>query len=173
MDQRVRGSVINGYFKFIQKKWGKEGLNNCLSDLGLEDNIKDGKYYHGQITENILRWLSREKGMEYAAEAGKFVVQNLGILKWLVRFASIKTVANKFPENYSEVYTHGHVEVDTEQDHQIFIRLFDVNQIKESCSAWQGVCEGVLALSKTKGTVRKTKCQMKGDNCCEYTIELI
>ena len=172
MDKRVRGSVVNGYLGFIQKKWGKVGRGQCLEDIGLEDNLAAGRYYHSQISENILRWISREKGNEYIIEAGKFVVGNLGIIKWLVRFANFKTVANKFPSNYSEIYTHGRVEVDTEKDDKYILRLYEVNFIKESCLAWQGVCEGALEMTKTAGTVKKTKCRVDGDPCCEYSIFL-
>ena len=172
MERRVRGSVINGYMGYVKMKWGKEGLDQCLNGLGLEEGFEDGKYYHAQISENILRWISREKGDEDLIDVGKYVVKNLGILKWLVRFADVRTVAEKFPSNYSEIYTSGHVEIDTGNPDEILVKLFDVCYIKETCLSWQGVCEGALEMTKTAGTVKETKCRVDGDDYCEFTVTL-
>ncbi len=170
MERRVRGSVINAYLGFVEKKWGKMGLENCTTSLGIDKNLNDGHYYHDQVRENILRWISREKGEQYLEEAGSYVVQNLGILKWLVRFASPETIAKKFPKNYSEVYTFGRLEIDTSQENKIVVRLHDVSHIEETCMAWKGVCQGTLEATKTKGSVNKSKCQLKGNDHCEYVI---
>ena len=172
MSRRVRGSVMNAYLKFIKKKWGKSGLDKCLSDLGLKETFVDGQYYHSEIHENLLRWIHRVKGEEAVQQGGAFVIQNLGIISWVVRFASVRKVLNKFPVNYSEVYTFGHVEVDTSRDNVMFLRLYDVNHIEEACMAWMGVCKGGLAMTKTKGVVTETKCGRKGNEYCEYTFDL-
>ena len=173
MSRRVRGSVMNAYLKFVKKKWGKTGLDKCLSDMGLKGEFVDGEYYHSEIHENLLRWIHRTHGMEAVEAGGRFVIQNLGIISWVVRFASVKKVLNKFPVNYSEVYTFGHVEVDTSRDDVLYLRLYDVNHIEEACHAWLGVCKGGMKMTKTKGTVTETKCFRKGDDCCEYTFKLV
>ncbi len=172
MERRTRGSVMNAYLKFIKRKWGKEGLEQCLSDLGLDNMFKDGQYYHNEIHENLLRWISREKGLEYVEEGGKFVIQNLGIVAWMVRFANVKTIVKRFPKNYSEIYTFGRVEIEYPDEKHITLRFYEVNFIEEACTAWKGVCEGGLEMTKTKGIVKETKCRRKGDEYCEYAIEL-
>ncbi|MBA3046404.1 MAG: hypothetical protein KKH41_01525 [Candidatus Thermoplasmatota archaeon] len=170
MERKIRGSILNSYMAYVTKKWGKDGKRLCMSDIGLWGEFRDGNYYQDAIRENILRWMSREKGEEYLRECGKFIVSNLGILSWLVRFADPKTLASKFPKNFSEVYSYGRMETITDKDNEIIIRLFDVNRIKESCDVWHGVCEGALSVTKTPGTVEKTKCAVDGDECCEYRI---
>ena len=172
MERRVRGSILNSYMEFINKKWGKDGYNQCMSNLGLDETFKNGKYYQDEIRENILRWISREKGMEYTKECGKFIVGNLGILSWLVRFADVKTLAKKFPKNFSEVYAYGRVEAETNEENLIIIKIYDVNRIKESCNVWHGVCQGAVELTNTLAEVRKTKCAIDGDEYCEYTINI-
>jgi hypothetical protein len=171
MERKVRGSVLNSYLKFINKKWGKEGGEQCLRDITWEGRFVEGMYYPDEIREKILIWIRKEKGEEYIREAGNYVVKNLGLLSWIVRFANPKILAKKFPDNYNEVYSFGRVEVDTQEDNVIFIRLFDVNRIKESCLSWQGVCEGAMEITKAKGTVQKMKCQVDGDEYCEYRLE--
>jgi len=172
MERRVRGSILNSYLDFIKKKWGKDGYELCMNDLGFEENFKNGHYYRDEIRENILRWISREKGIEYCVECGKFIVSNLGILSWLVRFTDAKTLAKRFPKNFSEVYAYGNVEVDTDQENVIILRLYDVNRMKESCKVWLGVCQGATEMTNTVSEVRKTKCSVDGDEYCEYTINL-
>ena len=172
MERSVRGSILNTYMEFINKKWGKDGYNLCMDNLGLEEKFKNGKYYQDEIRENILRWISREKGMEYTTECGKFIVGNLGMLSWLVRFTDAKTLAKKFPKNFSEVYTHGRIETETNEENLIIIKIYDVNRIKESCNVWYGVCERAIEMTNTLAEVRKTKCSIDGDEYCEYTINI-
>jgi hypothetical protein len=170
MERKVRGSILNSYMGFVTKKWGKEGFRRCMCDIGLWGEFRDGNYYQDEIRENIIRWIAREKGEEYLRECGKFVVSNLGILSWLVRFSDPKTLANKFPKNFSEVYSYGRVETISDKENEITLRLYDLNRIKESCEIWFGVCEGALDMTKTRGTVKKTKCSTDGDKFCEYVI---
>jgi len=170
MERKVRGSILNSYMAFITKKWGKEGYRSCMSDIGLWGEFRDGNYYQDPIRENILRWIAREKGENYLRECGRFIISNLGILSWLVRFADIKSLANKFPKNFSEVYSYGKVEAIMDRDGEIILRLYDVNRIKESCEVWHGICEGALLVTKTKGKVEKTKCSVNKDPYCEYII---
>ncbi|MDG6220210.1 MAG: hypothetical protein QCI38_02015 [Candidatus Thermoplasmatota archaeon] len=172
MDKKCRGSVMNAYLKFIKHKWGKESLEKALADMGLEDFFKDGLYYDNEVRENILRWISREKGMEHVEEGGKFVVQNLGIISWLVRFANVRTILEKFPKNYSEVYNFGRLEADFGKEGELSVRLYGVNDIEESCNAWLGVCKGTLEMTRTPGEVKEVKCRRKGDEYCEYSVKI-
>jgi hypothetical protein len=171
VERSVRGSVINAYFKFVEKKWGKQGLDACIADIGLSEEVKDGLYYPDAYRENVLRWIERTYGRENIVEAGKFVVKNLGLLGWLVRYASLKVLAESFPKNYSEVYTFGQVRVDASLKERISMKLYDVNRVDISCDSWLGVCEGALEMTRTKGKVSKTRCQLKGDVYCEYIID--
>ena len=62
MDRSVRGSVLNAYLKFVEKRWGQDGLGQCVKDIGVDGTFKDGDYYRDDYRENILRWIEREKG---------------------------------------------------------------------------------------------------------------
>jgi predicted hydrocarbon binding protein len=170
MERKVRGSILNSYMGFVTKKWGREGYKRCMSEIGLWGEFRDGNYYQDEIRENILRWMSREKGESYTRECGRHIVANLGILSWLVRFSDPKTLASKFPRNFSEVYSYGKMEAVTDKDGVILIRLYEVNRIKESCEVWFGVCEGALEATKTEGKVEETKCAVEGCGFCEFKI---
>ena len=157
----TRGSAMNGFFGYIQKKWGKEGLEQCKMDIKLDIDIKDGGYYPDEILVQILKWIGREKGMNHVRDGGKYTALNLGMINWLMRFADIKTVAKRFPKNYDELYKFGRVEVDTDKPGVIYLRLYDVITYEEAYYSWLGVCEGVLQACKSKGTVSISK---RGEN---------
>jgi hypothetical protein len=169
-ERLTRGSAMNGSFGYIQKKWGKEGLEQCKRDIGLDMELKDGGYYPDDILVRTLKWIGREKGMNYVRESGKHTVLNLGMMSWLMRFADIKTVAKRFPKNYSEIYKFGTVEVDTGKPGIIFLRFYDIITYEEAYHSWLGVCEGALEACKTKGRASITK---RGDEhpYVEFQIE--
>lgn len=171
MERRVRGSILNSYLEFIKKRWEKDGLEQCMKDIGLMEQFRNGHYYRDEMRENLLRWISREKGMDYTTECGKFIVGHLGILAWLVRFTDPKTLARRFPKNFSEVYAYGKVEAITDEEGIIRLRLHDVNRMKESCNVWMGDCQGAVEMTRSAvAEVRKTKCAVDGDDYCEYVI---
>ena len=173
MERRTRGSVMNGYLKFIKKKWGVEGLAQCKRDTGIEDmEFRDGHYYHDEVIGNVLRWVHREKGREAIMDAGGFIMHNLGILSWLVRFTDVETLAKKFPKNYSEVYAFGKCSVDLSDPKRLKLILKDVGYYEEACLIWEGVIKEALTMTKTEGRVTHTKCQRLDAPHCEFIIDI-
>ncbi|MFO7619250.1 MAG: hypothetical protein R6W91_06310 [Thermoplasmata archaeon] len=173
MDRKTRGSVINAYLSYIKKKWGIEGQKECRKDLGIEEmEFKDGEYYQDEMVGNVLRWINRNKGRDATKDAGKFIMHNLGILAWLVRFTTIKTLAERFPSNFSEVYAFGKCWVDTSDPKNLRLKFKDVGYYDEACLVWEGICEEALAMTRTKGSVQHVKCQNRGDDICEFIVRV-
>jgi predicted hydrocarbon binding protein len=169
-DRKVRGSVINGYLKFVEKTWGKEGLEKCLSDTKLKGiELRDGGKYPNSMLLEVILWISRNYGMEYVRKAGRHTVKNLGLLAYIVRFTSIETMLGKAKDAYAETYDFGEVSMKISGKHAI-ASMKDVSEIPENCEGWIGALEALLEITRTKGTVRKTKCQLKGDPRCEYEV---
>lgn len=169
-EKKVRGSVINGYLHFIEKTWGKETLDNCKSDLDLENiKFKDGIQYQNDLLLSIIKWMSEKKGSQYAKKAGNYTVKNLGMLAYVVRFAKMETMVKKAKDAYYESYGYGKVEIKIYDNKAVAI-MQDVSEIPENCEGWIGALEGLLELTHSKGRVLKTKCQLKGDSHCEYEI---
>ncbi|MFO7619496.1 MAG: hypothetical protein R6W91_07605 [Thermoplasmata archaeon] len=169
-ERMVRGSVINGYLKYVEKTWGKVGFERCMAEAKLtEIKPKDGTLYPYSMELEVIRWISRNYGMESVKKAGKHTVKNLGLLSYLVRFASIETMLGKAKDSYHEAYAFGHVDIQITGKRAIAI-MKDVSDIPENCQGWIGALEGLLELTRTDGRVLKTKCQLKGDPHCEYEI---
>ena len=169
-EKTVKGSVINGYLQFVEKTWGKEGIEACRTDLKLNDiKIKDGHKYPNDMLLAVIKWISDNKGMNYVRKAGNHAVKNLGMLAYIVRFTKMETMIEKSKSAYQESYDHGDVEMKI-GDHQATAIMRDVSEIPENCVGWIGAMEALLELTHSKGKVVKTKCQLKGDPACEYEI---
>lgn len=173
MERRTRGSVLNGYLKFIKEKWGASEFKVARADMGIDNlNFKDGQYYQDEIIGNVLRWIHRNKGKDALKEAGRFILHNLGILSWMVRFSDFNTLALKFPKNYSEVYAFGSCEVDASNPKLIKMTLKDVCYYEEACLVWEGICEEALTITKTEGKVSHTRCERRGETECVFLVEI-
>ena len=174
MERRTRGSVLNGYLKFIQEKWGTSELKVARADMGIDNlNFKDGQYYQDEIIGNVLRWIHRNKGKDAVIEAGRFVLHNLGILSWMVRFSDFPTLALKFPKNYSEVYAFGSCEVDVSDPKKIKMILKDVCYYEEARMVWEGICQEALTITKTRGNVTHMSCEESEESQCIFFVEIL
>ncbi len=170
-EREIRGQIINGYLDFVKKTWGKDGLEDCRKAAGLEDiKLKDGQFYSNEIMMHILTWIKDTHGIERVKQAGNFAVKNLGMFAYLVRFINMEKMLGKAEERYREMYHFGKVSIKHGNNRSI-ATMRDVSTTAENCIGWQGAFEAMLEMTKSKGTVTHTKCQMKGDDRCEYIID--
>ena len=83
-DRKVKGSVLLGYMKFIHKAWGQDGLDELISDIGIDPDIKEDMLYIDEWSAKILAWIADNKGEEYIERAGKYAITDLGVLSYIV-----------------------------------------------------------------------------------------
>ncbi len=169
----LKGGVMLGYFDFIKLHWGEDGVEECVNVTGVDpERLKDETFYPTKMSEHVLKWISGTKGMENLQKVGNHTVKNLGTLSYLVRFVNIKHLLKRAKSNYEEAFDYGEVSVlmDEYGKHATVI-MKDCNVIEESCVAWQGAFEGMMEVTKTKGTVRQNKHQIKGDDYDEYILD--
>ncbi len=171
--EKVRGSVINGFFKYVKKKWGKDGVAELEKDVGFNHSqIKDGEFYDRELLSSVLRWISEKKGMDAVKEGGRYTVKDLGLFKYLLMWSSLERIIARAMTIYKELYKYGSVRAQYEED-QIIIEMRDTpNRIKEDCAAWLGAYIGLTELTHTKADVVEEKCVFKGDDACVYKIYL-
>jgi hypothetical protein len=169
-ERKVKGSVINGYLKFVEKSWGKDGLERCVRETKMAGiGVKDGHSYPNEMLLAVIKWISVNYGMVPVRKAGNHAVKNLGLLAYIVRFSSVETMLNRAKAAYREAYGFGKVDMIFKPHHAV-AWMKDVSEIPENCEGWIGALEALLELTHTKGKVTKTKCQLKGDERCEYEI---
>jgi len=170
-ENSIRGSVVYGYLKFIKRTWGIEGLKECVEATGVDpDKIKGGQWYSADHTRKILQWVSDTKGQDYVRKSGNYIVKDLGVLSYIVRFTNIKTLLKKAPDSYSDGFTYGSIKVDIGENSAV-IKMKDTAVDDYACPAWLGALSGMLEMTRTKGTVEETQCQRKGAPHCEFLME--
>ena len=176
VQKKVRGSVIKGYLDFVRKVWGQQGFDRCLNALQIKDDFYEGhfkekNFYPHQILNDIILWIHEEKGMDYVRRAGKHTAMDLGILKFIFQFVSFNHLITRGPKEIKHAYTYGEVKVNrTETGAEIL--FYDLSEIPENCAGWLGALQGLMEVTKTKGTVEKTACQLEGAPACKYVITL-
>jgi hypothetical protein len=174
-ERKLKGGVMLGYYDFIRHQWGEDGVVECLRATGVDpDRLEAEKMYSTEINERLLKWLSGTKGIGYVRKAGNHTVKNLGSLSYLVRFVNIRHFLIKAKENYDDAFQFGEVSVllDNRGKHASVI-MKDCNTLKESCMAWLGAFEGMMEITRTKGTVKQNKVQCKGDEYDEYILDWV
>ena len=172
-EEKVRGSVLEGYLGFIKKKWGQNGMDICLKETGCPYPLKGGVFYPEEDHINIIDWIDDNKGPEHVKDAGKFIIHNMGFLSYLVRFTNPHLLITRFPKSYRDAFNFGSISTEKTGPRSAIVRLHDVTKSEAACLGWQGVIEGALEVCKVKGQCEKTKCQHKGDDACEYIVTWI
>jgi len=173
-EQLCRGSVALGFIKYIKKTWGKEGLDQFTADSGMDiSNIKESQWYDVQDAGIVQEWISKNKGEEHVIKAASYSLKNQGVFSYIIRFANIKSILKRAPANHKDVFKCGTMDVDMEENSaRVIMKDTAVNDY--SCLAWKGVFIGGLELTRTKGTVKETQCQLKdGASHCEFLIEWV
>ncbi len=168
----LRGGVLKGYFDFVLSEHGKDAWQDCILNTNINPkDLKDKDLYPEAYNIDLLTCISDQYGLEELRKVGNYTAKNLGGLAHLVRFANIKFFLRKAKESYEETFPFGKVSVLTDEFSKNASVIFkDSNVIEESCVAWLGAFEGFLEVTRTKGTVEKVKCQVKGDEYCEYKL---
>lgn len=170
-DRMIRGSTLNAYYKFVKKKWGGDGLKECEDLTGIDHtSLKDGKWYPLENSLKILDWINEVKGEEYIIQCGKHTVMNLGLISYVVQFANMGTILKRAPASYKDAFNFGSLNAEISKDHAI-VHIKDNCQNKLSCLGWEGAFLGMLDLTKTKGKVQETSCQLKGGDSCTFRID--
>ncbi|MBA3046388.1 MAG: hypothetical protein KKH41_09410 [Candidatus Thermoplasmatota archaeon] len=172
-ERKLKGGVLLGYLDFIKQQWGQDGLDECLKAVQLDiKDIKPDVLYSLEFDEKIMKWISGTKGMEYVRKSGNHTVKNLGSLAYLVSFVNIKHLLKRAKDNYQETFNFGEVSILCDDfSKKAVIIMKDSNLIEESSIAWEGAFEGMMEVTRTKGTVKLNKCQVKGNPYDEFLLD--
>ncbi len=168
--KKVRGSVLRGFLKYIEKTWGKGGVDEFFEFASLEpDEIKEGEWYDSDILSKIHSWIVENKGKAALRRGGAHTVKSLGMLSYIVRFLHIERLLKRAPESYNDAFTYGSVDVKILKN-QALIKMKDVVIDEYTCIAWKGVYEGALEITNTRGAVEFIKTKDMGEDDCSFII---
>ena len=169
-EKKVKGRPLLGYSKYIKKKWGKEGLDSCEKAVGYKfSDIKEEAWYPSYFSDDISAWTAETHGMEEVRKSGQAMVTEVGIISYFAKMAGLQKVLDRAMEESMEQLNHGKLDVHKEPN-KATVKLHDLTPRREVCEAWQGILEGVLILTRTKGQVEKVSCELNGDEACTYVM---
>jgi predicted hydrocarbon binding protein len=171
MQRMIKGGVALGYLQFIKRKWGSDGADDCMRSLnfGKLDLVED-RPYPKELVDGIYKWMTANHGNEAILAANRFAVKNIGFMAYIVKFVSIERVLGSVEAGIADALNFGKVEVSIGKNSAI-IKMFDINQSELDCLGWRGAFEGMLAMTRTKGSVEEVACMRRGSKHCEFEVK--
>ncbi len=168
VEKKVRGVVLDSYFKAVKKHWGEQGVEECAEYLGIHPkDIKNRIWYPAEYHAKLHEWIGDKGGAKYVAIAGSFSIKNMGFLSYLARFISIERLLKKAPRSHEDAYNFGEMKIDIDKENnQALVKIKDVVIDKYSCYGWKGVFKGGLEATKTGGKVKIIDHPDKGEKDC-------
>jgi len=170
-EPRVRGRVLNGYMKFIRKKWGNQALEELQVDLGIDlHDVMEEKWYPQAQNLAIQKWVHDTYGPSHMRKLGFSASTEVGIISHFAWIAGFDRVLDHGIKDFRSVFDFGNIEV-VREDGLVSIRLQDLSDQDFICESWIGAFEGICSLTKTRAVVSHPRCQLKGEEFCEYVID--
>jgi predicted hydrocarbon binding protein len=81
-------------------------------------------------------------------------------------------IVEKMPTRIKEFYDFGKGELISKGDKTIIIHLFDICTTPDVCLVHQGLLEGAMKATNSRGKVEHTDCIHKDGEYCEFTITM-
>ncbi len=149
----VKGALVNGYLKYVKKKWGVAGLEEVKRSAGIARDIKDGEWVPVETAVAVLEWLLSTKGERHVVDAGRHAAKDLGIFKYIIAsFMSIERFIKRAQSTYDTLFNYGAIIIkDTERGAMVVLK--DSRDTDSSCMAWEGALKGIMEVTRTRGTV--------------------
>ncbi len=92
-----------------------------------------------------------------------------GVISVAARLVGVKKVLESAQKELADTINFGKVECEF-NEHGATMILTDLVVDPIECGVWTGVFEGLMKISGSKGTVKKTACQRKGAPACRYEL---
>ncbi len=167
-EKKAKGVVLNGYLKFIKRKWGFQGLEDAMKYAGIEEMPYDSQWLPVEIFDEVLDWIRVNKGMDMVTEAARYSAKDLGVFVHLfTSVMGIESLLKRTKEAYPTMFNYGSVEIEN-SDRKAVVTLKGVVTSECECPAWKGGLTGLLELSRNRGTVEQVSSDDPLD--CRYEI---
>ncbi|NPA75498.1 MAG: hypothetical protein GXO25_05400 [Euryarchaeota archaeon] len=152
-EKKVKGALVNGYLKYVKKKWGNAGLQEVKARAGIERNIKDGEWVPVDNAVAVLEWIKNTKGESHVVDAGRHTAKDLGVFKYIIAsFMSIERFIHRAQDTYNTLFNYGAIII-KDTDKGAIVTLRDSRDTDSSCLAWEGALKGIMEVTRTHGTV--------------------
>ena len=171
MTETVNGQLLINFKDYIQKKWGKDGLDKANDDLDFDiKEITNERDYPMQHMFASFDYLRTNFGMLEIFNFGKFTTQNIGTKRYLATFLPPDKILERLEESVPKLTELIKVDV-TNTDNGAVITFQAPHMRDTQCEYWRGLLHGALELTKTKGTVDMDASQMESQHTVVYTMK--
>lgn len=170
-EKMAKGAILNGYLKFIKKKWGKFGLEEAMKYAGVKKMPKDGEWGPAYEFDKVLEWIANNKGMNNVKEAARYYAKDLGIFGYI--FGAIvgpERLLNRMKETYPTMFNYGDPLIDMEKGGNKAVITFKGASLTEyDCPAWEGGLIGLMEITRSNGRVKVLEPDNPED--CKFMVE--
>jgi len=168
-ERKAKGAVVNGYLKFVKRKWGVQGMQGAMEYGGMKTSPKDGEWFSMEKTDKVLDWIAKNKGMEYVKEAGKYTAKDLGVFHYLIAsIVGVERLLKKAEQTYGTVFNFGNLRIKIDGKTAV-VSMKGVRITDYSCIAWEGALLGIMEVTKSHGIVKPLKAD--GPNDCKFFMK--
>ena len=165
----AKGAVINGFLKFVKKKWGQIGLNDAMKYAGVSMMPKDGEWVPAVKFDMVLEWIAKNKGMDNVKGAGKNSAKDLGIFGYI--FGAVigtEKILKRMKHTYPSIFNYGEVVLEF-GDNNAVVTIKGAAISEYDCPAWEGALTGFMEIARCHGHVKVLEPDSPKD--CKYILE--
>ncbi len=152
-DNELSGQIIISMINYVRKRWGERGVSDLEGDTGIKaGGIKEGMFYPLDHAGKVMAHVKDRYGPENIRKMGRFQVKDIGFKRYLARFVPPEKVLRLIRESYHKMTKVGTMGIkETKGGAEITMTDFIKNE--DLVELWTGVYEGVLEMTRTKGSV--------------------
>jgi len=133
MVREEKGRILNGYIRYIEKKWGRDGVIQCGESIGKDlTNILDDRWYPESQTVEIIHWIKNEKGEHHLQKAGYSTVKQTGVISFIAKMAGVERVLESAKKEARESLNYGSIET-SKEGKKATVVLTDYSSCPEVC----------------------------------------
>jgi len=179
----VKGSAIIPGYSYIEKHYGKEGLDKIMERMDpkdgepLKEKLLAGKWYPYTSFVGLLRATDDLYG-----KGNNEFIMDLAILsakeglstfyKFFVKVGKPKATIKRTQKIWDSYFNFGKFEIVENEDGHAIFKIHDLpDKRKEFCMAMTGWTKGAMELAGGSNVqVRENRCACLGDKYCEYDV---
>ncbi len=168
--KEIRGILLNGLLRFVKRKWGIQGLEECKKKNEIGGEIQDGLFYPISVSFDILEWIYTKKGENKVIEAGRYLVNDMGYISWLIDPEGGEETLVQFEDVQNEMFNFNPISI-IHNENKVRFELESFYDTELFYLFTQGIIEGLLERIELEGEMAKRMCDTSKESA-QYLFEI-
>lgn len=177
----IRGLIIENIVKYVKKRRGQMGVDRLFDYVGshygkkiTQKDIVQHNWYPHRLFRTFVEGAAEVMGKDagtLATEMGMFSSQNIGFLKFFLKFTkSPEDIITTAMDTWHQYHKMGRIEVVKIENGRCVVRVYDYFGGPYFCNGLASNMEGFLSYTAKNVHAEEVKCVSRGDDYCEYLI---